>query len=110
MKTNLTVGGKFKFLHLKCKNLLGGRPTKVANLNEQQATFLITLLRNNNVVPDFKAELVERFFKMREKNQSRFYGLPLNAPNNRQQYKTPSQSYTGSVNTCRPRQQFRYKG
>ena len=42
-----------------------GRPTKVALLNEQQATFLITLLRNNEVVLDFKSELVDRFYKMR---------------------------------------------
>lgn len=43
-----------------------GRPTKVALLNEQQATFLITLLRNNEIVLDFKSELVDRFYKMRE--------------------------------------------
>lgn len=43
-----------------------GRPTKVAYLNEQQGTFLITLLRNNEVVLDFKSELVDRFYKMRE--------------------------------------------
>ncbi len=35
-------------------------------MNEQQATFLITLLRNNETVLDFKAELVDRFYKMRE--------------------------------------------
>ena len=45
---------------------LGGRPTKVAILNEPQATFLITLLRNNEIVTDFKEELVDRFYKMRE--------------------------------------------
>ena len=43
-----------------------GRPTKVAFLNEQQATFLITLLRNNEIVLDFKSELVDWFYKMRE--------------------------------------------
>ena len=43
-----------------------GRPTKVAYLNEQQATFLITLLRNNEIVLEFKSELVDRFYKMRE--------------------------------------------
>lgn len=43
-----------------------GRPTQVAYLNEQQATFLITLLRNNEIVVDFKAELVDQFYKMRE--------------------------------------------
>ena len=58
-----------RFSHLKCGNNerdLRGRPTKVAFLNEQQATFLITLLKNTDVVLDFKAELVDRFYKMRE--------------------------------------------
>ena len=43
-----------------------GRPMKIAYLNEQQATFLITLLRNNEIVLEFKSELVDRFYKMRE--------------------------------------------
>lgn len=43
-----------------------GKPTTIAYLNEQQATFLITLLRNNDVVLEFKSELVDRFYKMRE--------------------------------------------
>lgn len=35
-------------------------------MNEQQATFLITLLCNNDIVLNFKAELVDRSYKMRE--------------------------------------------
>ena len=58
--------GKMRFPRLKSENPLGGRPTVVAELNEQQATFLVTLLRNNDVVLDFKAELVDQFYKMRE--------------------------------------------
>ena len=58
--------GAVRFVDLKSVNPLGGRPTKVAFLNEQQATFLITLLKNTDVVLDFKAELVDRFYKMRE--------------------------------------------
>lgn len=58
--------GQVRFSDLKSTNPQGGRPTKVAYLNEQQATFLITLLRNNEVVLNFKAELVDRFYKMRE--------------------------------------------
>ena len=58
--------GAVKFTDLKSGNPLGGRPTKVAFLNEQQATFLITLLRNSDVVLDFKSELVDQFYKMRE--------------------------------------------
>lgn len=58
--------GQICFSDLKSGNPQGGRPTKVAYLNEQQATFLITLLRNNEIVLDFKSELVDRFYKMRE--------------------------------------------
>lgn len=61
--------GKISFPHLKCGNKERdnrGRPTVFAELNEQQATFLITLLKNNDIVLDFKAELVDQFFKMRE--------------------------------------------
>lgn len=58
--------GKIRFTDLKSTNPQGGRPTTVAILNEQQATFLITLLRNNEIVLDFKSELVDRFYKMRE--------------------------------------------
>ena len=43
-----------------------GRKEVVYNLNEQQATFLITLLKNTESVVNFKAELVMQFYKMRE--------------------------------------------
>ena len=44
----------------------GGRRLEVYNLNEQQSTFLITLLKNTDVVIDFKVRLVQEFFKMRQ--------------------------------------------
>ena len=44
-----------------------GRPTRIAYLNETQATFLITLLRNTEIVVDFKSELVDQFVRMRQK-------------------------------------------
>lgn len=62
--------GQVKFSDFKSENPQGGRPAKAAYLNEQQATFLITLLRNNEVVLNFKAELVDRFYKMREMLQN----------------------------------------
>jgi phage regulator Rha-like protein len=40
-------------------------------LNEQQAYFLLTLLRNNSVVVAFKKELVKAFFLMRAELQKR---------------------------------------
>lgn len=44
----------------------GGRPQKVYHLNEQQATLLMTYLRNTEVVRAFKMELVRQFYAMRE--------------------------------------------
>lgn len=43
----------------------GGRPEEYYRLNEQQATFLITLLKNTPTVTVFKKELVRQFFSMR---------------------------------------------
>ena len=44
----------------------GGRKTTYYVLNEEQATFLITLLKNTETVVKFKAELVSEFYKMRK--------------------------------------------
>ena len=44
----------------------GGRPEEIFRLNEQQATLLITFLKNTSVVVAFKTELVRQFFLMRE--------------------------------------------
>ena len=43
----------------------GGRPEEIYLLNEEQATFLITLLKNTEQVVEFKAKLVSEFYKMR---------------------------------------------
>lgn len=44
----------------------GGRPEQYYLLNEPQATFLITLLKNTKKVVDFKLELVKQFYAMRK--------------------------------------------
>ena len=43
-----------------------GRPQKVYKLNEQQATLLITYLRNTDQVRAFKKELVRQFYDMKQ--------------------------------------------
>jgi phage regulator Rha-like protein len=43
----------------------GGRPTEFAILNEEQATLLLTYMRNTDVVRQFKKELVRAFWSMR---------------------------------------------
>ena len=44
----------------------GQQMAKVYHLNEQQATLLLTFLRNTPVVIEFKKELVRQFFAMRK--------------------------------------------
>lgn len=44
----------------------GGRPEEIYLLNEEQATFLMTLLKNTDIVVEFKRELVSQFYAMRK--------------------------------------------
>jgi len=48
------------------KSLKRGRPTKVYQLNEMQATLLIAFMDNTDIVADFKVELVCEFYAMRK--------------------------------------------
>lgn len=57
--------GEIEFSDLKSGNPKGGRPERIYYLNEEQATFVITLLRNSKVVVKFKKELVRQFYAMR---------------------------------------------
>ncbi len=43
-----------------------GQKSKIYILNEQQTTFLLTLMRNTDIVLDFKEKLVKEFYKMRQ--------------------------------------------
>lgn len=56
--------GNFEFTDLKSGKR--GRPTRIYLLNEPQATLLITFLDNTEIVVDFKLELVQQFYRMRE--------------------------------------------
>lgn len=49
----------------------GGRPEEIVRLNEPQATFLMTLLKNTPAVVAFKAELVRQFYAMRAELMTR---------------------------------------
>lgn len=51
---------------MKSGNSKGGRPERMYYLNEEQATFVVTLLRNSKVVVKFKKELVRQFYTMRK--------------------------------------------
>lgn len=52
-------------------NQTGGRKAKDYRLNEQQAAFLLTLLKNTPVVVEFKHRLVREFFKARQELATR---------------------------------------
>lgn len=54
--------GKVRF---KMEPLPSGQSEKVYELNEEQATLLMTYLRNNPVVRQFKKNLIDQFYKMR---------------------------------------------
>jgi len=58
--------GMMRFTDLKSENPLGGRPIKLVELNEQQTTFLLTLLKNTDPVVDFKFRLTQEFYRMRQ--------------------------------------------
>lgn len=49
----------------------GGSKAEVAILNEPQATYLLTLMRNNDIVKAFKKALVKAFFELRQREQDR---------------------------------------
>ncbi|SPF51208.1 putative phage-encoded protein [Candidatus Desulfosporosinus infrequens] len=52
----------------------GTQIRKVYHLNEEQATLLVTFLRNTETVIDFKTELVRQFYEMRTELQKRQIG------------------------------------
>lgn len=64
-KDRLAHFGKVEFCTIIVRNSGAGRPKKVAHLNEQQATLLITFFKNTKMVADFKEELVKQFYDMK---------------------------------------------
>lgn len=64
-KKDFEYFGLLRFMDLKSINSNGGRPLKVYELNEQQATLLLTYLDNTIPVRRFKRDLVEQFYKMK---------------------------------------------
>lgn len=57
---------KFGKLVFKNSSLPSGQTRKVWHYNEQQATFLIALMRNTDTVVEFKRNLVAAFYSQRE--------------------------------------------
>lgn len=59
--------GQVRFEITPVRYWRGTNMKKVYHLGEEQATLLITFLRNTEVVADFKVELVRQFFVMRQR-------------------------------------------
>ena len=57
--------GQVRFEITPVKYQRGTNEKKIYHLNEPQATLLITFLRNNDIVTEFKTELVKQFYLMR---------------------------------------------
>ena len=71
-KERLEAFGVLSFeIHKPEKGSLGGRPRKIYHLNEQQATFLITLLANTPKVKEFKKLLVKSFYQIKSELDER---------------------------------------
>ncbi|MDE7364987.1 MAG: Rha family transcriptional regulator [Ruminococcus sp.] len=58
--------GRVTFQMIPFETNGGIQKIKMCRLNEQQATFVISLMKNTKIVVAFKKELVKQFFKMRE--------------------------------------------
>ncbi len=57
--------GRVRFEITPLRTRGGMQDHKVYFLNEEQATLLITFLKNTDIVADFKVELVRQFYEMR---------------------------------------------
>lgn len=71
MRANETVEVSSFEMRKPSQRNKGGRPELIYHLNEQQATLLITYLKNTDPVRAFKKELVRQFYLMRTELQKR---------------------------------------
>ncbi|SPP32477.1 hypothetical protein ARAF_2642 [Arsenophonus endosymbiont of Aleurodicus floccissimus] len=66
-KADLEEFGPLRFeIRMVERSQGGGRSLRVAFLNEQQTTLLITYMRNNDIVRTFKKKLISDFLRMRK--------------------------------------------
>ncbi|MDE6425125.1 MAG: Rha family transcriptional regulator [Ruminococcus sp.] len=65
-KTELEEFGRVSFQMTPFETKGGVQKIKVYRLNEEQATFLISLMKNTKTVVAFKKELVKQFYQMKK--------------------------------------------
>ncbi|MBP5969437.1 phage antirepressor KilAC domain-containing protein [Pseudomonas iridis] len=70
---------EFGLLDFKSEST-GGRPTEFALLNEQQATLILTYMRNSTIVREFKKRLVKDFWRLVHAKPTFDYIAALNDP------------------------------
>lgn len=82
---------------------LSGQKEILYDLNEPQAAFLMTLLKNTDTVLDFKEELVKQFYLMRDELNKRKAIKPT--------YKIARRTLTDEIKALpdSPHKQFKYK-
>lgn len=68
--------GRVEFKILPFETSGGTQTREVAELNERQATFILTCLRNNEKILAFKIALVKAFYEMAEKLRKPAFELP----------------------------------
>lgn len=75
-RSQLAELGRVEFKILPFETSGGTQTREVAELNERQATFILTCLRNNEKILAFKIALVKAFYEMAEKLRKPAFELP----------------------------------
>ena len=82
----------YGIIAFKMRKLDGrGRPMKIYRLNEQQATLLITYLKNTAPVRKFKKNLVKAFFELRNEVAEFRYQRAIEKPKRKELVKAISE-------------------
>ncbi len=66
IETYIDIFNKMGFHGFEIQRTKNGREERFCFLDEKQATFLISLMKNSEIVVDFKAHLIEQFFRQRQ--------------------------------------------
>lgn len=80
IRKNLERFERFGKVGFKIQAMESGQQSKDYILNEQQATLLITFLKNTEQVANFKENLVRAFFEMRDEVAEFLYQRALEKP------------------------------
>ena len=92
LKTQEKYFLRFGLLVVCATESTGGRPEEIIELNEEQAMFLMTLLKNTEEVVEFKFNLVKAFNFMKKEL--------INRVNTRHLVKNNRKSLTDSIKNC----------